>query len=140
MLAQRDDAQSRAQRLLRAFVDVCLAIEFAHARGVVHRDLKPSNIMLGDFGEVYVLDWGIARVVGEPDDAPSFADIERSTARRPMAGAVLGTPGYMAPEQVRGDAELDAPRRRLRARLHPVRDPRRRAAASARPGRARERR
>src|SRR5262249_42598837 len=47
------------QRLLRAFADVCLAIEFAHSRGVVHRDLKPSNIMLGDYGDVYVLDWGL---------------------------------------------------------------------------------
>ena len=53
------------QPLLRAFVDVCLAIDFAHARGVVHRDLKPSNIMLGDYGEVYVLDWGIARVLAD---------------------------------------------------------------------------
>ena len=55
------------QRLLRAFADVCLAIEFAHSRRVVHRDLKPANIMLGDFGEVYVLDWGLARVAGEAE-------------------------------------------------------------------------
>ena len=51
--------------MLRAFVDVCLAVEFAHVRGIVHRDLKPDNIMLGDFGEVYILDWGVAKVVGE---------------------------------------------------------------------------
>ena len=63
-LAKRlDDKRATIQPLLRAFVDVCLAIEFAHSRGVIHRDLKPSNIMLGDFGEVYVLDWGVARVL-----------------------------------------------------------------------------
>jgi serine/threonine protein kinase len=91
------------QRLLRAFAEVCLAIEFAHTRGVVHRDLKPSNIMLGDFGEVYVLDWGIARIVG--DDDGEFADID--TVDKVAAGTVIGTPGYMAPEQARGDNELD---------------------------------
>src|ERR671921_2186046 len=58
------------QRLLRAFADVCLAIEFAHTRRVVHRDLKPANIVLGDFGEVYVLDWGVAKVMNE-DERPS---------------------------------------------------------------------
>ena len=51
------------QRVLRAFADVCLAVELAHNRGVVHRDLKPDNIMLGDYGEVYVLDWGLAKLV-----------------------------------------------------------------------------
>ncbi|MBL9019023.1 MAG: serine/threonine protein kinase, partial [Myxococcales bacterium] len=60
--------QPASQRLLRALAEVCLAVEFAHQHGVVHRDLKPSNIMLGDFGEVYVLDWGLARVL---DDAPA---------------------------------------------------------------------
>src|SRR5512140_1860536 len=59
-----DEATAR-RRLLRAFAEVCLAVEFAHSKGIVHRDLKPANIMLGDFGEVYVLDWGIARAVGE---------------------------------------------------------------------------
>jgi eukaryotic-like serine/threonine-protein kinase len=93
------------QRLLRAFVDVCLAIEFAHTRGVVHRDLKPANIMLGDFGEVYVLDWGIARVVDEATRA-SFADVD-SLAGATLAGTVFGTPGYMSPEQAIGDADID---------------------------------
>jgi len=87
--------------LLRAFVDVCLAIELAHAREVVHRDLKPSNIMLGDFGEVYVLDWGVARIVGDslgPAANPGDA-LDGGT----YTGQLLGTPGYMAPEQVRGE-------------------------------------
>jgi serine/threonine-protein kinase len=89
------------QRVLRAFVDVCLAVELAHVRGVVHRDLNPNNIMLGDFGEVYVLDWGVAKVVGEEDG--DFADVDSGTgAFATMSGAAVGTPGYMAPEQVRG--------------------------------------
>ena len=96
--------QVTRRRLLRAFTEVCLAIEFAHTKGIVHRDLKPSNIMLGDFGEVYVLDWGIARMVREEEEAPrpSQKDLELSTGET-RAGTVLGTPGYMAPEQVVGE-------------------------------------
>jgi serine/threonine-protein kinase len=90
------------RQLLNRFVDVCLAIEFAHTRGVVHRDLKPSNIMFGDFGEAYVLDWGLARITSDRPDPPSqppVADDGGHTA----AGELLGTPGYMSPEQARGD-------------------------------------
>jgi tRNA A-37 threonylcarbamoyl transferase component Bud32 len=101
-------------RLLRAFTDVCLAIEFAHTRGVVHRDLKPANIVLGDFGEVYVLDWGIARVAGEGTgaaarerDQSAFDDIPTVVGNETAVGAILGTPGYISPEQIRGDADLD---------------------------------
>jgi serine/threonine-protein kinase len=103
--AAPDPKKFSRERLLRAFAEVCLAVEFAHTRGVVHRDLKPSNIVLGDFGEVYVLDWGIARIVG--DDEGEFADID-TVEGVDAAGTLVGTPGYMAPEQVRGGTQVDA--------------------------------
>ncbi|MBA3392514.1 MAG: serine/threonine protein kinase [Deltaproteobacteria bacterium] len=87
------------QRLLRAFVDVAQAVEFAHSRGIVHRDLKPANIMIGDLGEVYVLDWGLARGVDERPEPASDAPRDSQPGVTAL-GAVLGTPGYMAPEQV----------------------------------------
>jgi eukaryotic-like serine/threonine-protein kinase len=85
------------QRLLRAFVDVCRAVDFAHSRGIVHRDLKPSNIVLGEFGEVYVLDWGVARVLGDVAEVVT-ADID-TLAGAAFANLAIGTPAYMAPEQ-----------------------------------------
>jgi serine/threonine-protein kinase len=104
ILKEPETAKVPRQRLLRALADVCLAVELAHTRGFIHRDLKPDNIMLGDFGETYVLDWGVAKVTGEEDTAtPSVDDSELVTA----AGALVGTPGYMAPEQVRGEADID---------------------------------
>ncbi|MBA3503580.1 MAG: serine/threonine protein kinase, partial [Deltaproteobacteria bacterium] len=110
-LARKDPtatAKFTRQRLLRAFVDVCLAIEFAHTRGVVHRDLKPANIVLGDFGEVYVLDWGVARVADENGEMrASFADVETVVESATIDGQILGTPGYIAPEQIAHSSDLD---------------------------------
>ena len=102
-LAKRLTQDGPVQPLLRAFVDVCLAIQLAHSRGVVHRDLKPSNIMLGDYGEVYVLDWGVARVITDTKRAQGSPTIEVTDDDGTTAGAILGTPGYMSPEQVRGE-------------------------------------
>ncbi|MGE5184317.1 MAG: serine/threonine-protein kinase, partial [Acidobacteriota bacterium] len=91
------------QRLLRAFADVCLAVERAHSRGVVHRDVKPSNIMLGEFGEVYVLDWGVAKVLDEGDELlRSLHHAVRGDSSTEV-GTAIGTPAYMAPEQSTGD-------------------------------------
>jgi len=104
LLRHPGTAAASRPRLLRAFVDVCLAIELAHTRGVIHRDLKPENLLLGDFGEVYVLDWGVARIIGENDD---FSDVSGAPHFRTAVGAMLGTPGYMAPEQVRAERDLD---------------------------------
>ncbi|MEO8550853.1 MAG: serine/threonine-protein kinase, partial [Kofleriaceae bacterium] len=114
VIAAHDDETWTRRKLLARFADVCLAIEFAHKRGVIHRDLKPANIMLGDFGETYVLDWGLARIAD--DDRPAVAGaapisaIETRDLRsdsgsggHTQAGALLGTPGYMSPEQMRGE-------------------------------------
>ena len=102
------DAKERhsRRRLLTAFQSVCQAVEFAHTQGVLHRDLKPANVMLGDFGEVYVLDWGLAKPTGSPEDAtgesPLLLSGEMVGATPTVAGSLLGTPGYMSPELVLG--------------------------------------
>ncbi len=91
--------------ILRLFLRVCETIGFAHARGVVHRDLKPSNIMVGAFGEVLVLDWGIARILKEPEflqGGPTGTGPIESTQADTAPGTILGTPGFMAPEQAEG--------------------------------------
>ncbi len=92
-------------RLLEIFLKVCDAIAFAHSRGVIHRDLKPSNIMIGEFGQVYVMDWGCAHIGGAR--RPSEQDEsrpQRSVVDEP--GTVIGTSAYMSPEQALG--QLDA--------------------------------
>jgi serine/threonine-protein kinase len=105
VIAARDVAKWPRRTLLARFVEICLALEFAHQRGVIHRDLKPANIMLGDFGESYVLDWGLARIAdGSDSDVIRNSDLRGdSDVGHTEAGAMLGTPGYMAPEQMRGE-------------------------------------
>jgi serine/threonine-protein kinase len=94
---------AQRQRLLRAYVEVCLAVEFAHVRGVIHRDIKPDNIVLGEFGEVYLIDWGVAKIVGDPDLSGDFTAPSVHT----RDGERIGTLAYMAPEQYAGVSDLD---------------------------------
>lgn len=116
----RDELEGVPERL-RIIQKVCEAVSFAHAHHVLHRDLKPQNIMVGQFGEVLVMDWGLAKLLGAEIAAESgqprkirveqHQSSDADTAEADTAhGAVLGTPGYMAPEQARGEVEAVGPR------------------------------
>jgi eukaryotic-like serine/threonine-protein kinase len=114
----RDELGGLPERL-RTFQRICEAVSFAHAHQVLHRDLKPQNIMVGRFGEVLVMDWGLAKLLNAEISAetnssrkvglPPRSDADTAEADTEH-GVVLGTPGYMAPEQARGDAEAVGPR------------------------------
>lgn len=127
-LLKKGEAPARRKyslaNLLTIFQKVCDAVAFAHAKGVIHRDLKPENIMVGSFGEVLVMDWGLAKQVrknfaAEPEgavngemilgDALGSSRADEGHAYATMDGSIMGTPAYMAPEQARGEVDkLDA--------------------------------
>jgi formylglycine-generating enzyme required for sulfatase activity/serine/threonine protein kinase len=113
-------------RALGVILRVCEAVAYSHAKGVIHRDLKPANIMVGRYGEVYVMDWGLAKVIGQqdhhnlklrPEPVPTEVETDRHEAAEEdpgspvitMDGKVLGTPSYMPPEQAQGRVELLGP-------------------------------
>jgi serine/threonine-protein kinase len=103
------------RKLLRRFIDVCNAIDYAHSRGILHRDLKPANIIMGKHGETLVVDWGLAKPLGRTDprshaDERTLLPASSSGSGETLPGSALGTPGYMSPEQARGDLERLAPR------------------------------
>jgi len=118
LLGSRVGAGDDRPRLLGIFASIAQTVAYAHARGVIHRDLKPSNVMVGAFGEVQVMDWGLAKVLrrgGVVDDVNAGRtkeDTVIATARSgtdvdlSQAGSILGTPSYMAPEQARGEVEI----------------------------------
>lgn len=92
-------------RLLDIFGKTCDAVAYAHSKGIIHRDLKPANIMLGEFGEVLVMDWGIAKILNQPEHIPE-TDPAPPTSEGTRYGTIMGTPSFMAPEQAEG--RLDA--------------------------------
>src|SRR5262249_37791670 len=117
ILKEKTDSSADRGRLLAIFEAVCQAVGYAHAHRVIHRDLKPANIMVGAFGEVQVMDWGLGKVLGEetpaPADAPATEQTRAETQVSPtpdagshtQAGSLVGTAAFIPPEQAVGQIE-----------------------------------
>src|SRR5262245_2016706 len=118
ILEERADPAAERGRLLGVFEAVCQAVGYAHAHRVIHRDLKPANVMVGAFGEVQVMDWGLAKVLGDPggsacEDAPAAEETQVGTQVIPIpdagsqtqAGSLVGTPAFIPPEQALGEID-----------------------------------
>jgi len=103
-----DEAHSLTTRIDQ-FLKVCDAMHYAHSRGVIHRDLKPENIMIGPYGEVYVMDWGIAKVIDPPSGKTPTAWVTLEKGQKPEGDIIIGTPQYMSPEQADGVTETLTP-------------------------------
>ncbi len=121
LLARRATPQEELPRFLSIFEQVCQTLAYAHARGVIHRDLKPANIMVGHFGEVQVMDWGMAKVLGRvetvSDIGPALPTLQEdstviqtlrteSNTEPSRAGTMMGTPAFIPPEQAKGEIDL----------------------------------
>lgn len=102
---QSEKAKIESRRLLNVFSAICKAMQYAHDKGVIHRDLKPQNVILGDYGETIILDWGLAKFVDEVDGQSGQNSLGSPSAQVTAPGAVMGTPAYMSPEQAKGEVE-----------------------------------
>src|SRR5262249_30584214 len=112
----RSDSGARQlalRQLLRRFVDVCNAMEYAHSRGALHRDLKPGTIMVGEYGETLIVDWGLAKALGTREIESAETTLKPSSALsspgHTQPGSAIGTPAYMSPEQAAGKLDQLGP-------------------------------
>jgi Tfp pilus assembly protein PilF/serine/threonine protein kinase len=108
LLKERLSPSDDLPRVLDIFLYLCQAVAYAHSHGVIHRDLKPANVMVGAFGEVQVMDWGLAKMIASqnyPSGMTNLPDdlLSHFAAEQTQVGSILGTPGYMPPEQARGE-------------------------------------